>query len=99
MPRIHPKPEVLDGLIHLVPEAESRLLRHLQVCASCRGRLEASARRDPGNNGSNVLAWPVAAAAHGRAVDQVLASLRPRLLAAVREQAEADSLLSELLEH
>jgi hypothetical protein len=99
MPRIHPKPEILDGLIHLVPEAESRLLRHVRVCPGCRGRLESGGRRAPGNDRSNVLPWPVAATEHGRAVDLVLAGLRPRLLAAVREQAEAPLLLSELLEH
>jgi tetratricopeptide (TPR) repeat protein len=99
MPKIHPKPEVLDGLIQLVPEAESRLLRHIQVCAACRGRLEAAGGPARGSAGSNVLSWPVAATEHGRAVDLVLASLRPRLMAAVREQAAAPVLLSELLEH
>lgn len=99
MPRIHPKPELLDGLIRLVPEAEGRLLRHVGLCASCRGRLEAGRRPESGNQGSNVLAWPVAATEQGRAVDLALAGLRPRLQAAVKERAEAPFLLSELLEH
>jgi len=99
MPRIHPKPEVLDGLIRLITESEDRLLRHVRVCAVCRDRLEAARRPDPGNQGSNVLAWPVAATEHGRAVDLALSGLRPRLQAAVRERAEAPFLLSELLDH
>jgi tetratricopeptide (TPR) repeat protein len=101
MPRIHPKPEVLDGLMLIVPEAESRLLRHVRICAACRSRLEAARRPepDPGNHGSNLLAWPVAATEQGRAVDLALSGLRPRLQAAVRERAEAPFLLSELLDH
>ena len=75
MPRIHPKPEVLDGLIRLITESEDRLLRHVRVCAVCRDRLEAARRPDPGNQGSNVLAWPVAATEHGRAVDLALSGL------------------------
>ena len=96
MPKIHPKPEVLNGLIRLVPEAESRLLRHLDACPLCRerqGGKRGLVRRD------NLLPWPAAATEHGRAVDLVLAGLRPRLQAAVRESAEAPLLLSELLEH
>jgi tetratricopeptide (TPR) repeat protein len=97
MPRIHPKPEVLDGLIRLVPEAESRLRHHVRACAVCRRRLEAGGRPVPRE--SNILPWPVGATEHGRAVDLVLAGLRPRLVAAVREQAAAPLLLSELLDH
>lgn len=95
MPRIHPRPEVLDGLIQLVPEARSRFLRHVRSCPSCRARAggPAAAAR------SNVLAWPAAATEHGRVVDLVLAGLRPRLRAAVREREEAPALLSELLAH
>lgn len=49
--------------------------------------------------GARILPWRPSEADYGRAVDNVLASFRPRVSSAVREQAEAPALLDELLRH
>lgn len=86
MPRIHPKPEVFDGLLRLFPEERDRLFRH-------RSREQSEGR------GRRVLSWRSSGSEYDRAVDGVLDRFRPRIEAAVREMAEAPVLLSEILEH
>jgi hypothetical protein len=93
MPRIHPKPEVLRGLIQLLPETRARLLHHVQSCLSCR---EALAGRPPRERGG-LLSWRPSTRAVGRAIDGVLSGFRSRIQAAAREQAEAPVLLAALL--
>lgn len=95
MPRIHPKREILNGLLQLLPEVRGRLLRHLQSCPSCRQALE---ERVPAERG-RLLPWRPSAGEAGRTVDLVLAGFRQRIQVAVRERDEAPSLLSELLRH
>ncbi|HEY0512021.1 MAG TPA: hypothetical protein VGH73_08960 [Thermoanaerobaculia bacterium] len=97
MAKIHPRPELLDGPIQLLPEVRGRFLRHLRACPACR---EALRGPEPGTRpDGNLLSWPAAATEHGRAVDGVLAGFRPRFQAAARERAEAPALFSELLAH
>ncbi len=55
MPRTHPKPEILSGLLELLPEARSRLLRHVRACPSCR---ETLAVKTPAEAGAALLAPP-----------------------------------------
>ena len=86
MPRIHPKAEVLDGLLRFFPEERNRLLRH-----------RSRPREAPKGKGRQVLSWRSSGAEYDRAVDDVLDRFRPRLEAAVREMAEAPGLLSEIL--
>jgi tetratricopeptide (TPR) repeat protein len=93
MPRIHPKPEVLRGLIQLLPETRARLLHHVQACPSCR---EALAGRRPRERGG-LLSWRPSTKAVARAVDGVLSGFRSRIQAAARERAEAPVLLAVLL--
>jgi len=95
MPRTHPKPEILSGLLELLPEARSRLLRHVHACPSCRAALAARASAEPGG----LLFWRPSEATAGRAVDRVLTALLPRIEAAAREREEAPALLAELLRH
>jgi tetratricopeptide (TPR) repeat protein len=93
MPRIHPKPEVLRGLIQLLPETRARFLHHVQACPSCREALTGRLPRDRGG----VLSWRPSVKAVGRAIDGVLSSFRSRIQAAARERAEAPFLLAALL--
>ena len=93
MPRIHPKPEVLRGLIQLLPETRARLLHHVQSCPSCREAHTGRPARDRGG----VLSWHPSTRAVGRAVDGVLSGFRARIQSAAREQAEAPALLAALL--
>jgi hypothetical protein len=58
---------------------------------------EVSPPRSKG--GGAVLAWRFPRTGYGRAIDGVLAGLRPRIRAAEREWAAAPWLLSELLRH
>jgi tetratricopeptide (TPR) repeat protein len=93
MPRIHPKPEVLRGLIQILPETRARFLHHVQACPSCR---EALSVRQPRER-DGVLSWRPSSKAVGRAIDGVLSSFRSRIQAAARERAEAPELLASLL--
>jgi tetratricopeptide (TPR) repeat protein len=99
MPRIHPKPEVFDGLLRLFPEERDRLLRLARRCSHCRAALarepEVPATRD---TGGQVLPWRPSRDEYGQTVDRVLTGFRPRVEAAARERAAAPSLLAELLE-
>jgi tetratricopeptide (TPR) repeat protein len=95
MPRTHPKPEILSGLLELLPEARSRLLRHVHACPSCRAALAARAPAEPGG----LLFWRPSEMTAGQAVDRVLTALLPRIQAAARERDEAPALLAELLSH
>jgi tetratricopeptide (TPR) repeat protein len=103
MPRIHPRPEIIDGLLQLLPEARSRILRHVGSCPACRGilkegRPEPAPGGEAGEAGGRLLSWPDGATESGRAVDGVLERFRARLRDAAREQDEAPALLAELLE-
>ena len=49
--------------------------------------------------GGRILSWRMPGTEYGKAVDGVLAEIRPRIWAAEREWAEAPCLLSELLRH
>src|SRR4051794_28566092 len=94
MPRIHPKPEVLSGLIQLLPEAGGRLLRHVRSCSACRELLlPADVSVEP----SNLLSWRPSERDVNRTVDGVLAGFRHRIRDAARERDEAQTLLAELL--
>jgi tetratricopeptide (TPR) repeat protein len=93
MPRIHPKPEVLRGLIQLLPETRARLLHHVRSCPFCREALD----RRPARERGGVLSWRPSIKAVGRAIDGVLSGFRARIQAAAREQAEAPVLLAALL--
>lgn len=95
MPRTHPKPEILSGLLELLPEARSRLLQHVRACASCREALGAGTPGEP----AGLLFWRPSEMAAGQAVDRVLTALLPRIQAAARERDEAPALLAELLRH
>jgi hypothetical protein len=48
---------------------------------------------------ARILAWRPSGAEYDPAIDRILAGLRPRLLAAAREKADAPALLSDLLRH
>jgi tetratricopeptide (TPR) repeat protein len=104
MPRIHPRPGIIDGLLQLLPEARGRILRHVESCPACRGILKkrppgpAALPGEKGESGGRLLSWPDGATESGRAVDGVLERFRTRLHAAAREQGEAPALLAELLE-
>jgi hypothetical protein len=81
MPRIHPKVEVLDGLLRIFPDERERLLRY---------RLrDPRPRPKPGSGGREVL--------YDQAIEGVLDRFRPRIEAAVREMAGAPLLLAEIL--
>lgn len=82
MPRIHPKPEVFEGLLRFFPEERDRLRSYL--------RREERAGR--------VLPWRSSGAEYDQAIENVLDRFRPRLDAVVLELAEAPALLSDLLE-
>ncbi|HEV2851201.1 MAG TPA: hypothetical protein VHC97_00200 [Thermoanaerobaculia bacterium] len=88
MPRIHPKPEVFDGLLRLFPEERDRLFRR-----------RSRSGEAPEGRGYRVLSWRSSGAEYDQAVDGVLDRFRPRIEAAVREMAQAPVLLSEILEH
>ncbi len=85
MPRIHPKPEVFEGLLRLFPEERDRLCRYL--VPGVKG----------GEGGGRVLPWRSSGAEYDQAIENVLDRFRPRLDAVVRELAEAPALLSDLL--
>jgi tetratricopeptide (TPR) repeat protein len=87
MPRIHPKPEVFEGLLRFFPEERDRLRRYI------RG-LEP--RKEGGDRGQ-ILAWRSSGSEYNQAIDNVLDRFRPSLDAAVRELAKAPTLLSDLL--
>jgi len=90
LPRIHPKPELLEGLTGALPEARRRILRHLHTCDLCAAG-SASPRRD------RVVELRPRESDYETVVDRVLRDFRPRLAAAEREQEEAPFLLAELL--
>ncbi|HKI06347.1 MAG TPA: hypothetical protein VKK31_30490 [Thermoanaerobaculia bacterium] len=103
MPRIHPKPEVFEGLVQFFPEERDRLLRHARTCSRCRSRRHGE-RMPQGlpsapDDGGRILPWRPSPAECGQAVDRVLANFRPRIQAAARERAAAPVLLAELLRH
>lgn len=86
MPRIHPKPEVFEGLLRFFPEERDRLRRYL-VHGLKRG--EGAGR---------VLPWRSSGSEYDQTIENILDRFRPRLDAVVRELAEAPVLLSDLLE-
>ncbi len=88
MPRIHPKPEVFEGLLRLFPEERDRFRRYL-----VRGGRPWKKREGTGQ----ILAWRSSGSEYDRAIDNVFDRFRPSLDAAVREMAEAPVLLSDLL--
>ena len=88
MPRIHPKPEILDGLLRFFPEERDRFRRYLVRELETRKEVEGRGR---------VLHWRSSGAEYDQAIDNVLDRFRPRLDAVVRELAEAPALLSALL--
>lgn len=92
MPRIHPKAELLEGLTGALPEARSRILRHLQTCELC-----AAGRASP--RGDRVVELSPRESDYEAIVDRVLRDFQPRLAAAEREREEAPILLAELLRH
>jgi len=109
MPRIHPKPEVFDGLLRLFPEERDRLLHLARRCSHCRAAmageaealpdaLEVPAALDTPDAGGQVLPWRPSQDEYGRTVDRVLAGFRPRIEGAAREREAAPLLLAELLE-
>jgi tetratricopeptide (TPR) repeat protein len=51
------------------------------------------------HRGARILPWRPSEADYGKTVDNVLASFRPRISSAAREQAEAPALLDDLLRH
>src|SRR5215216_6554339 len=90
MPRIHPKPEVFDGLLKFFPEERDRLLRHARTCSRPRSELKRRGK---------LLPWRPSDDEYNQAMDNVLARFRPRIEAADRERAEAPALLEELMAH
>ncbi len=104
MPRIHPKPDVAQGLIRLLPEGRRRVLRHTRDCPVCRSqaRSDLSPRAavcpEPREQG-RLLLWNRSDDGYGIAVDRVLRGLQERLSEAAREQAAAPVLLAELTRH
>jgi tetratricopeptide (TPR) repeat protein len=88
MPRIHPKPEVFDGLLRFFPEERDRLRRYL---------VRESGRQKEVEGRSQILPWRSSGSEYDQAIDNVLDRFRPCLDAAVREMAEAPILLAELL--
>ncbi|HVR95264.1 MAG TPA: tetratricopeptide repeat protein [Thermoanaerobaculia bacterium] len=102
MPRIHPKPDVVQGLIRLLPEGRRRVLRHTRDCPVCRsrGRSEPAAPRPAGRRKpGQLLLWKRSEDSYGLVVDRVLGRLRERLSDAAREQEAAPALLAELARH
>ncbi len=105
MPRIHPKPDVVQGLIRLLPEGQRRVLRHTRDCPLCRSRARSelptprpAVRVEPREQG-RLLLWDRSEDGYGIAVDRVLRGLQERLSGAAREQAAAPVLLAELTRH
>jgi tetratricopeptide (TPR) repeat protein len=104
MPRIHPKPDVAQGLIRLLPEGRRRVLRHTRDCPVCRARARsdlsprAAARQEPREQG-RLLLWDRSDDGYGTIVDRILHGLRGRLSDAAKEQAAAPALLAELARH
>lgn len=91
MPRIHPKPEIFDGLLRFFPEERDRLLRHLTR--------DRRAGVEPAGGRGQILPWRSSGAEYDQAVDGVLDRFRPRIEDVVREMAEAPALLADLLEN
>jgi tetratricopeptide (TPR) repeat protein len=89
MPRIHPKPEVFEGLLRFFPEERDRLRRY--VARDLGPRKEEGGRR--------ILSWRSSGAEYEEAIEGVLDRFRPRMEDVVREMAEAPFLLAELLGH
>lgn len=89
MPRIHPRPEIFDGLLRFFPEERDRLLRHLSR--------DRRTGEEPAERRGRILPWRSSGAEYDQAVDGVLDRFRPRIEDVVREMAEAPFLLSDLL--
>lgn len=105
MPRIHPKPDVAQGLIRLLPEGRRRVLRHTRDCPVCRSRARSepplprpAVRVEPREHGRLIL-WNRSDDGYSVVVDRVLRDLQERLSDATREQASAPVLLAELTRH
>src|SRR6185369_5045707 len=92
LPRIHPKPGLLEGLTGALPEARRRILRHLRDCPFCQAQPAAPP-------GGRLLPFPSRSNAYDAVLERVLRAFRPRLAAAEREREAAPALLSELLSH
>jgi tetratricopeptide (TPR) repeat protein len=92
LPRIHPKPGLLEGLTGALPEARRRILRHLRDCPVCQAQPAAPP-------GGRLLAFPSRSNDYDAVLERVLRAFRPRLAAAEREREAAPALLSELLSH
>lgn len=105
MPRIHPKPDVAQGLIRLLPEGRRRVLRHTRDCPVCRSLAKSEpaaprpAVRVENREHGHLLFWNHPNDDYSRVVDRALHGLRERLSAAAREQAAAPVLLAELARH
>ncbi|HYG64583.1 MAG TPA: hypothetical protein VEL74_18530 [Thermoanaerobaculia bacterium] len=101
MPRIHPKPEVIDRLLELVPESRNRVLLHLCECPRCHelwlGPEEGEGGGEP--VGARVLAWRPPETEYEIVVDRVLRGFQSHFHSVERERAAAPGLLEELRRH
>lgn len=99
MPRIHPKPEVVDRLLELVPESRTRVLHHLCSCPRCHILWLGPEEGDGKAHGAGVLAWRPPETEYEAVVDRVLHGFQARFHAIERERAAAPALLDELRRH
>lgn len=103
MPRIHPKPDVIDSMLELVPELRLKVLRHLCDCPTCYtlwigAPIEEKQGAAPAEGG-RVLPWRPPMAEYGTAIDRVLSDIQVRFQEAEWERAAAPGLLEELRRH
>lgn len=95
--KIHPRKELLEGLLRSPEAASPRLLRHLKACEPCRSLLHCRPSSGP--------PAPVLAIQHGREDEYDRVFERSWNVAMAwsgvldRERSEAPLLLTELLEH
>jgi tetratricopeptide (TPR) repeat protein len=98
VPKIHLKPELLEGLAGTLPEVRRRAERHLRTCAVCALSVASAAPAAWTAEGrSEVLAWRPRVSDYDAVLDRVLGSLRPQLAAAETERVAAPLLLDELM--
>ena len=106
MPRIHPKPDVIDRMLELLPELRMKVLRHLCDCPTCHALWlgeplgeERGAEVAVEEEGGRVLPWRPPMAEYGAAIDRVLRDVQVRFEEVERERAAAPVLLEELKRH